>query len=468
MKIKSGMGRRERHSGFFSMNRTFEAMNLLMKSVLPVRAAVSHSQPRKRGRHADHVLCAGALSVSVMLALSACSSSSTSTASGGAAGAAQASGSAGPGDGGVSAGGASAGSGSGGSPAGSGDSGGATSTGGTGTGGVPQAGAAGAGAGGMAANGGGLLGASGIGTGGSGAVCELPAKFKWTTTPALAKVPRNIGGHNVTALKDFTDVVTNGKHVVYMTAYEGGWKSAMFTFTNWTDWDSTAGSWFPKNAVAPTLVYFTPKKTWVLTYQWGFQYATSDDPTDVSKWSGGKSLLNGGPAGALDQTLICDSTTCYLFFAGDNGNIYRSSMPIGDFPGTFNGYETIMSDTTGKLFEAVEVYALKGLNKYLMIVEAIGSGGRYFRAFTSASLGGTFSALVGADSEASPFAGKNNVTGAWSNDVSHGDMVRNDPSETQTVDPCNLQFLYQAVDRNAPGVSDYGLLAYQPGVLTLL
>lgn len=312
----------------------------------------------------------------------------------------------------------------------------------------------------------------------------LPASFAWGSTGPII-VPKSDAKHDLVAVKDPTVVRFNDRwHVYASSVAKGGIYGMVYlSFADWKDapdaplyyMDQTPG--FNTYVAAPQLFYFSPQKKWYLVFQSGPpMFSTAPDPGDPTKWTEPSAFFAKTPkivednGGWLDFWVICDSQSCHLFFSNDHGRWYKSKTSIEKFPYGFSDPVVVMEDAVaGRLFEACNVYNIGGTNTYLALIEAFdgtSNSRRYFRSWTAESLEGPWTILN--DDGTSPFAGKRNVTfdgEAWTDNISHGEMIRAGHDETMVIDGAHLQFLYQGFAPSA-NTSDYNGIPWQLGLLT--
>ncbi len=318
------------------------------------------------------------------------------------------------------------------------------------------------------------------------AAAQLPGTFQWSSGGPVIS-PQPDGGDPVVAVKDPSVLQDeDGTWHVFMTTADtsGDWSLAHTSFTDWSQADNatqtpleTASGVGTGYRAAPHAFYFEPRDEWYLVYQTGLpSFSTTSDPDDPTSWSAPRNFQdrmpdivrdNIGNGHWLDFYVICDDSMCYLFSADDNGHLYRAETTIGEFPNGFRNTQIVLEDTPNNLFEGEAVYRVEGTDTYLLIMEAIGSDGRrWYRSFTAEGLTGQWQPL--ADSESNPFARSNNVTftggNAWTRDISHGELIRTSADQTMTIDPCDIQLLYQGMDPGAGG--EYSQLPWRLGLAT--
>ena len=331
----------------------------------------------------------------------------------------------------------------------------------------------------------------------------LGQPIKWKSTGVLV-APQNDATHFLYSVKDPTIFRYHNKWEVYATAYMvsgpaaaalenpgtnqpapvqrrgggGGWNMIHTSFADWKDapnaklfyMDTAPG--FGGYKCAPEMFYFSPQKKWYYTFQTQTPaYATSETPDDPMSWSAPRQFFAPGtplPRLPIDYHFIGDGQYMYMFFTGDDGNFYRSRTSYADFPKGFSNPVIAMHGTRQTVFEAGFTYKIKGVDKYLTCVEALGPT-RYYRAYVADKLDGEWYPVEGFDTFEHPFAGINNMTfedgvQPWSGQVSHGEMIREVNDERQILDPNNLMFLYQGLS-NAENHGDYGRLPYKLGLI---
>ncbi|MCZ0985026.1 non-reducing end alpha-L-arabinofuranosidase family hydrolase [Streptomyces diastatochromogenes] len=321
------------------------------------------------------------------------------------------------------------------------------------------------------------------GTAAATAPAALPSGFGWSSSGPLIS-PKPDSTHTIAGIKDPSVVHYKGKwHVFASVASSSGYNLVYLSFGDWSQAGSATHHYLDRSAIgsgyraAPQVFYYAPQKLWYLVYQTGnASYSTNPDISNPDGWSAPRTFYasmpdvikqNIGNGYWVDMWVICDNSNCYLFSSDDNGHLYRSRTGVAQFPNGFTDTVIAAQDSHRyALFEASNVYKVQGSNQYLLLVEAIGSDGRrYFRSWTSAGLAGAWTPL--AASESNPFARASNVTfpsGAWTRDISHGEMIRAGYDQTLTVPACRLQYLYQGLDPNATG--DYNTLPWRLGLLT--
>ena len=308
---------------------------------------------------------------------------------------------------------------------------------------------------------------------------SLPRNFNWSASGILV-TPKADSSHQILSVKDPTVVFFENKWHIFATTCntDGHWNMVYFNFSDWSEADSAEQYYLEDYNLAgyhcaPHVFYFEPHGLWYLIYQSQHpQYSTSSDITDPSSWTGPEDLVSIDLPGSvpLDYWIICDSLSCFLFFTADDGKFYRCQTSINDFPTGFDSAVTVLDHERDILFEGSATYKVEGTNLYLTIIEGLS---RSYNAWTATELDGEWTPLRNAnrllDSD-KPFAGPNNVTFEdsieWTNHFSHGELLRVGYDQTMTIDPSNLQMLFQGMDPDFVG--EYYEFPYRLGLLTYI
>ena len=207
-------------------------------------------------------------------------------------------------------------------------------------------------------------------------------------------------------------------------------------------------------------------------------YSTTDDLEDPTSWTppapfyeATPSIITENGGGWLDYWVICAEDSCHLFFSDNDGHWYKSKTSVDDFPSGFDDPVVVLQDASaGRMFEGSNVYKVLGTNQYLALIEAFDqtSGGhRYFRSWIADDLDGPW--LPWQASGSYPFASLSNVSfegTPWTNDISHGGLIRAGYDETLAIDPCDLRLVFQGDDPSVDNGGDYNKIPWNIGMLT--
>ncbi len=303
--------------------------------------------------------------------------------------------------------------------------------------------------------------------------------FAWKSSPPLVSPDRNLADPE-DSIKDPSIIRDKNRWHMFATVRLASGKVDIdyLNFADWKDADKAPRhrlNMHDQYYCAPQVFYFRPQKQWYLIYQvadknhkpaFGPAYSTTTALADPKSWTKPQWLYpEGSPKHKwIDFWVICDREKAHLFFTSNDGHMWRAETKLDDFPG---GWSEPVLALQGDIFEASHTYKLKGQDKYLTIVEAVGDARRYYKAYLADRLEGPWRGL--ADRRDRPFAAASNVAQdkPWTTNISHGELLRTGTDETLEVNPANLRFLYQGASDTEYRGHTYARIPWRLGVLEL-
>jgi len=307
----------------------------------------------------------------------------------------------------------------------------------------------------------------------------LAGRFQWgVSQPLLGPLQRP--GAVTHAIKDPSVVFHGGRWHVFCSVRSSK-PYAQIEYLTFDDWKNTHQvkrellKVHDGHCGAPQVFYFRPHKRWYLISQargdaWNPKniaaYATSTDIADPAAWSALAPLGQRWADGkrGLDFWVICDDAKAHLFFTTLDGRMWREKTRLASFP---KGWSEPVLAIKGDVFEASHIYKLKGMEKYMTLIEAQhGHGWRYFKAYLADRLDGRWTALAATKDKAfASMANAKPVGKRWTDSISHGELIRCGYDERLTVDPAHLSFVFQGVSDRQRAGKPYGAIPWRLGML---
>jgi hypothetical protein len=302
-------------------------------------------------------------------------------------------------------------------------------------------------------------------------------KFTWKASDPLVSPTIDFNDQAI-SIKDPTIVRHQGRWHMFATVRLASGKVDIeyMSFADWKDADKAPRyrlNLHDQYYCAPQVFFYRPQKLWYLIYQiadkhhkpsFGPACSTTQTLDDPKSWSKPRWLFPEGSEQrkGLDFWVICDHAKVHLFYTSNDGRMWRSETKRADFP---SGWSRPTVALQADIFEASHTYLLKGISKYLTIVEAQADARRYYKAYLADRLEGPWRGL--ADSREKPFAALSNVVQEhpWTTNISHGELLRNGVDEMLEVDPANVRLVFQGASDAEYRGNLYGKIPWRLGIL---